>query len=187
VGSPIIVSATKGLVMFAIQSTSRVSAVIAAAGACLLLGACGGGSNGSSASGSSSSGSSSGSSSSAPAPANTATPAKGLLTGHFCTDFITLGTDLGSMDESKIDSSPSAAADAMDQIAADFDGLGKEAPAKIQKAMQTVAAQYSSLGTAARSGKSISDIKKQVNTLEKGGATGAALAKVSSYVETACA
>ena len=38
--------------------------------------------------------------------------AKGLLTGHFCTDFITLGTDLDKMDESKIESSPSAAADA---------------------------------------------------------------------------
>jgi hypothetical protein len=174
--------------MFAIQSTSRVSAVIAAAGACLLLGACGGGSNGTSASGSpsSSSASSGSSSSSAPAPANTATPAKGLLTGHFCKDFVTLGTDLNNMNESKIDSSPTAAADAMDQIAADFDGLGKEAPPKIQKAMHTVASQYSALGAAARSGKSISDLKKQVTNLEKGGATSAALAKVTTYMESSC-
>jgi hypothetical protein len=174
--------------MFAIQSTSRVSAVIAAAGACLLLGACGGGSNGTSASGSSSSSSSSGSSSSAsaPAPANTATPQKGLLTGHFCTDFITLGTDLDKIDESKIESSPSAAADAMDQIAADFDGLGKEAPPKIGKAMHTIASQYSALGNSARSGKSVSDIEKQVNQLEKGGATGAAFQKVTTYMTSSC-
>jgi hypothetical protein len=175
--------------MLAIQSTSRVSAVIAAAGACLLLGACGGGSNGTSASGSpssSSSSSGSSSSSSAPAPANTATPQKGLLTGHFCTDFITLGTDLDKMNESKIDSSPSAAADAMDQIAADFDGLGKEAPPKIQKAMHTIASQYSTLGASARSGKSVSDIEKQVSQLEKGGATGAAFQKVTTYMTSSC-
>jgi hypothetical protein len=174
--------------MFAIQSTSRVSAVIAAAGACLLLGACGGGSNGTSASGSSSGSgsSSSGSSSSAPAPANTAKPAKGLLTGHFCTDFITLGKDLGSIDESKIGSSRSAAAGAMDQIAADFDGLGNEAPAKIQKAMHTIASQYSSLASAARSGTSLSDLKKKVSGLENGGATGAAFEKVTTYMTSSC-
>jgi hypothetical protein len=172
--------------MFAIQSTSRVSAVLAVAGACLLLGACGGGSNGTSASGSSSSGSGSSSSSSAPAPTSTAKPAKGLLTGHFCTDFITLGKDLDSIDESKIGSSRSAAADAMDQIAADFDGLGSEAPAKIKKAMHTIASQYNSLASAARSGTSLSDLKKQVNGLENGGATGAAFEKVTTYMTTSC-
>jgi hypothetical protein len=177
--------------MFAIQSTSRVSAVIAAAGACLLLGACGGGSNGTSAGGSSGSGSGSSSSgssssSSAPAPASTAKPAKGLLTGHFCTDFITLGKDLDSIDESKIGSSRSAAADAMDQIAADFDGLGNEAPAKIQKAMHTIASQYTSLANSARGGKSLSDLKKQVSGLENGGATGAAFEKVTTYMTTSC-
>jgi hypothetical protein len=176
--------------MFAIQSTSRVSAVIAAAGACLLLGACGGGSNGTSASGSSpgsgSSSSGSSSSSSAPAPTSTAKPAKGLLTGHFCTDFITLGKDLDSIDESKIGSSRSAAADAMDQIAADFDGLGNEAPAKIKKAMHTIASQYTSLANSARGGKSLSDLKKQVSGLENGGATGAAFEKVTTYMTTSC-
>jgi hypothetical protein len=175
--------------MLAIKSTSRVSAVIAAAGACLLLGACGGGSNGTAASGSSSPSSASGgssSSSSAPAPTSTATPEKGLLTGHFCTDFITLGSDLDSIDESKINSSRSAAADEMDQIAADFDGLGKEAPPKIRSAMHTIASQYSSLGNAARSGTSISDLKKQVSNLEKGGATGAAFEKVTTYMTTSC-
>jgi hypothetical protein len=172
--------------MFAIQSTSRVSAVIAAAGACLLLGACGGGSNGTSAGGPSSSGSGSSSSSSAPAPTSTAKPAKGLLTGHFCTDFITLGKDLDSIDESKIGSSRSAAADAMDQIAADFDGLGKEAPPKIQKAMHTIASQYTSLANSARGGTSLSDLKKQVGGLENGGATGAAFEKVTTYMTTSC-
>jgi hypothetical protein len=172
--------------MLAIQSTSRVSAAIAAAGACLLLGACGGGSNGTSAGGSSSSSGGSSSSSSAAAPTSTATPAKGLLTGHFCTDFITLGKDLGSIDQSKIGSSRSAAADAMDQIAADFDGLGKEAPPKIQKAMHTIASQYTSLGNAARGGTSLSDLKKQVSGLENGGATGAAFQKVTTYMTTSC-
>jgi len=173
--------------MFAIQSTSRVSAVIAAAGACLLLGACGGGSNGASAGGSSSSsGSGSSPSSSAPAPTSTAKPAKGLLTGHFCTDFITLGKDLDSIDESKIGSSRSAAADAMDQIAADFDGLGKEGPPKIQKAMHTIASQYTSLANSARGGTSLSDLKKQVSGLENGGATGAAFEKVTTYMTTSC-
>jgi hypothetical protein len=97
-----------------------------------------------------------------------------------------MGTDLDNINESKIESSPSAAADAMDQIAADFDGLGKEAPPKIAKAMHTIASQYSSLGDAARSGKSISDLKKQVSQLEKGGATGAAFAKVTTYMESSC-
>lgn len=170
--------------MFAIQSTSRVSAVIAAAGACLLLGACGGGSNGPSASGGSSS-SGSGSSSAA-APASTAKPEKGLLTGHFCTDFITLGKDLDNIDESKLNSSRSAAADEMDQIAADFDGLGGEAPPKIQKAMHTIASQYSSLAKSARGGTSISDLKKQVSGLTSGGATGAAFEKVTTYMTSSC-
>jgi hypothetical protein len=172
--------------MVTIQSTSRVSAAVAAAGACLLLGACGGGSNGPAASGSSPGSGGSSSSSSAPAPASTATPAKGLLTGHFCTDFITLGKDLDSIDESKIGKNRSAAADAMDQIAADFDGLGKEGPPKIQKAMHTIASQYTSLAKAARGGTSLSDLKKQVSGLENGGATGAAFEKVTTYMETSC-
>jgi hypothetical protein len=81
---------------------------------------------------------------------------------------------------------PSTSRDAMDQIAADFDGLGKEAPPKIRDAMHTIASQYSSLGNAARGGTSISDLKKQVGQLEKGGATGAAFEKVTTYMETSC-
>jgi hypothetical protein len=176
--------------MLAIQSTSRVSAVIAAAGACLLLGACGGGSNGTSASGSSSSSpaSSGSSSSSAPAPAHSVAPAKGLLTGDFCKDFIGLGDAVtpSKAEEKKIDTDRSAAADFMDKIAADFDGLGKEGPPKIQKAMHTIASQYTALGDAARSGKSLTDLKKQADQLQSGGATGAAFEKVTTYMESSC-
>src|ERR1700685_3665674 len=85
--------------MLAIRSTPRVSAIVAAgAGACLMLGGCGGGSTGGAASGSSGGASAqASSSSSASAPASTAKAAKGLLTGHFCTDFTHLGTTLGKL------------------------------------------------------------------------------------------
>src|ERR1022692_2972010 len=86
--------------MLAIRSTPRVSAIVAAvAGACLMLGGCGGGSIGGSAppTGSSAGPSAPAGSSSSPAPVSTASAAKGLLTGHFCTDFTHLGQTLGKL------------------------------------------------------------------------------------------
>jgi hypothetical protein len=165
--------------MFATQSTTRVSAVIAAAaGACLLLGACGGGSNGSSASGSSS----------GPAPAITASPSKGLLTGNFCKDFGHLSTAItpSKAQIKEINTSKSAAGNFMDQIAADFDALGKEGPPKIQTAMHTIANQYSSLSAAARSGKSIRELEGQAGKLTTAGATRAAFKVVTTYRGTTC-
>jgi hypothetical protein len=165
--------------MFATQSTTRVSAVIAAAGACLLLGACGGGSNGTSASGSSSAG---------PAPAITGSPSKGLLTGNFCKDFARLSTSItpSKAQIKEINTNKSAAGNFMDQIAADFDGLGKEGPPKIQTAMHTIANQYSSLSAAARSGKSIQELEGQAGKLTTAGATRAAFKVVTTYRGTAC-
>jgi hypothetical protein len=169
--------------MFATQSTTRVSAVIAAAGACLLLGACGGGSNGTSASGSSS-----GSSSSGPAPAITGSPSKGLLTGNFCKDFGRLSTAIAPSKAQikEINTNKSAAGNFMDQIAADFDGLGKEGPPKIQTAMHTIANQYSSLSAAARSGKSIQQLEGDAGKLTTAGATRAAFKVVTTYRGTTC-
>jgi hypothetical protein len=174
--------------MLAFQPPPRVFAAIAAAGACLLLGACGGGSNGASAGSSPASSPSSSSSSPAAAPASSVAPAKGLLTGDFCKDFLTLGKDVApsAAESKKIDTSRSAAADFMDQIAADFDGLGREGPPKVRKAMHTIASQYSALGDAARSGKPLSDLKTQASKLENGGATGAAFQKVTTYMTSSC-
>jgi hypothetical protein len=163
--------------MLAIRSTPRIfAAAAAAAGACLLLGACGG----SAASGSGSS--------STPAASSVA-PSKGLLTGHFCTDFSSLGkivSNVSPAQAAKMDSSRSAAATYMRQIAADFDGLGKEAPAKIQKLMKVIASQYSSTADAADNGVSLPQLKKMASGLGSTGASGRAFHQLITDIATTC-
>jgi hypothetical protein len=160
--------------MLAIRSTPRV--VAAAAAACLLLGACGG----SAASGSGST-SSSGTSSAA--------PSKGLLTGHFCTDFSSLGkivSHVSAAQSAKLDHSRPAAVAYLRQIAADFDGLGKEAPPKVEKLMHVIAGKYKSVADAAASGTSLAQLKTMGNDLGTTGASGAAFRQLITYVGTNC-
>ena len=179
--------------MLAIRSTPRVAAIVAAvAGACLMLGGCGGGSIGgsSAAAGNSASASAPASgSSSAPAPASTATAAKGLLTGHFCTDFTHLGTTLGKLtpaQQKNIGQNRTLAVAFLEQAAADFNGLAGEAPAKAKPFMQTLGSEYQALASAAGSGISLAQLKGQTKNLDTTGKTGAAFRQLVQYMITAC-
>jgi hypothetical protein len=152
----------EGLVMLSTRSTPRIFAAAAAAGTCLLLGACGGSA-------------ASGSGSSATSGASSVAPSKGLLTGHFCTDFSSLGkivSHVSPAQAAQLDHSRPAAEAYLRQIAADFDGLSEEAPAKIQKLMHTIAGQYSSTADAATGGESLTQLKNMAGSL---GSTGASV------------
>jgi hypothetical protein len=148
--------------MLAIRSTPGTIAAAAATAACLLLGACGGST-------------ASDSGSSATSGASSVAPSKGLLTGHFCTDFSSLGKIVSNVSPAQavnLDHSRPAAQAYLRQIAADFDGLGKEAPAKIQKIMHTIAGQYSSTADSATGGESLTQLKTMARRL---GSTGASV------------
>jgi hypothetical protein len=152
----------EGFVMLSTRSTPRIFAAAAAAGTCLLLGACGGSA-------------ASGSGSSATSGASSVALSKGLLTGHFCTDFSSLGkivSHVSPAQAAQLDHSRPAAEAYLRQIAADFDGLSEEAPAKIQKLMHTIAGQYSSTADAATGGESLTQLKSMAGSL---GSTGASL------------
>jgi hypothetical protein len=183
--------------MLAIRSTPRVAAIVAAvAGACLMLGGCGGGSIGGSAATGSSGGasapagsSSSSSSSSSPAPVSTASVAKGLLTGHFCTDFTHLGTTLGKLTPAQsknIEQNRGEAVAFLQQAAADFNGLANEAPGKVGPFMHTLAAEYQTLASAAGSGASLSQLKNEAKDVDSVGKSGAAFRQLIQYLVTAC-
>jgi hypothetical protein len=180
--------------MLAIRSTPRVSAIVAAvAGACLMLGGCGGGSIGGSAatgsSGGTSSAGSGSSSSSSPAPVSTASAAKGLLTGHFCADFTHLGTTLGKLTPAQsknIEQNRPEAVAFLAQAAADFNGLANEAPGKVGPFMHTLAAEYQSLASAAGSGASLTQLKNEAKNVDSVGKSGAAFRQLIQYLVTAC-
>jgi hypothetical protein len=177
--------------MLAIRSTPRVAAIVAAvAGACLMLGGCGGGSTGgSAATGSSAGASASAASSSSPAPVSTASAAKGLLTGHFCTDFTHLGTTLGKLTPAQsknIEQNRPEAVAFLEQAAADFNGLANEAPGKVGPFMHTLAAEYQSLASAAGSGASLSQLKNEAKNVDSVGKSGAAFRQLIQYLVTAC-
>jgi hypothetical protein len=179
--------------MLAIRSTPRVSAIAAAvAGACLMLGGCGGGSIGGSAAGSSGSSagaSASAASSSSPAPVSTASAAKGLLTGHFCTDFTHLGQTLGKLTPAQsknLEQNRGEAVAFLAQAAADFNGLANEAPGKVGPLMHTLAAEYQSLASAAGSGASLSQLKNEAKNVDSVGKSGAAFRQLIQYLVTSC-
>ena len=180
--------------MLAIRSTPRVAAIVAAvAGACLMLGGCGGGSIGGSAatgsSGAASSAGASSSSSSSPAPVSTASAAKGLLTGHFCTDFTHLGTTLGKLTPAQsksIEQNRGEAVAFLQQAAADFNGLANEAPGKVGPFMHTLAAEYQSLASDAGTGASLSQLKNEAKNVDSVGKSGAAFRQLIQYLVTAC-
>jgi hypothetical protein len=162
--------------MLVIRSTPRIFAAAAAAGACLLLGACGGST-------------ASGSGGTSSTPASSVAPSKGLLTGHFCPDFQRLGKIVSHVtpaQAAQLDHSRPAAEAYLRQIAADFDGLGKEASPKIQKLMHTIASQYSSTAEAAASGESLAQLKKRASDLGSTGTSGAAFHQLITYMATAC-
>jgi hypothetical protein len=177
--------------MLAIRSTPRVAAIVAAvAGACLMLGGCGGGSiGGSAASGSSAGASASATSSSSPAPVSTASAAKGLLTGHFCTDFTHLGTTLGKLTPAQsknIEQNRPEAVAFLEQAAADFNGLANEAPGKVGPFMHTLAAEYQTLASAAGSGASLTQLKNEAKNVDTVGKSGTAFRQLVQYLVTAC-
>jgi hypothetical protein len=175
--------------MFAIRSTRWVSGLAAAAaGTCLLLSACGGGSNGTPASGSGTAASGSGGSSSAPASSGTVAPSKGLLTGHFCKDLTNLGkvSNLTPAQAKKIGNDRPAAVAYLKQAAADFDGLGSEGPPKVQKFMHVLADEYASLADLASSGASLAQLKAKSKGVETDGASGQAFRQLIQYVGSAC-
>jgi hypothetical protein len=177
----------EGLFMFAIRSTQRVpglAVAAAAVGTCLLLGACGGGSNGTAASGSGGSSSSS----SAPASSSSVAPDKGLLTGHFCKDLTNLGkvSKLTAAQAKKIGSDRPAMVAYMRKAAADFEGLGQEGGPKVQKFMHVLATQYTDLANLAGSGASLSKLKASAAGVETSGASGQAFKELIQYVGTTC-
>jgi hypothetical protein len=173
----------EGLFMFAIRSTRRVPGIaVAAVGACLLLGACGGGSSGTAASGSG------GSSSSAPASSSSVAPDKGLLTGHFCKDLTNLGkvSKLTAAQSKQISNDRPAMVAYMKRAAADFDGLGKEGGPKVQKFMHVLATQYTELADLAGSGASLTKLKAKAAGVETAGASGQAFKQLIQYVGSTC-
>ena len=177
--------------MLAIRSTPRVAAIVAAvAGSCLMLGGCGGGSiGGSAATGSSAGTSGPAASSSSPAPVSTASAAKGLLTGHFCTDFTHLGQTLGKLTPAQyknIEQNRPEAVAFLEQAAADFNGLANEAPGKVGPFMHTLASEYQSLASAAGSGASLSQLKNEAKNVDTVGKSGAAFRQLIQYLVTAC-
>jgi hypothetical protein len=177
--------------MLAIRSTPRVSAIVAAvAGACLLLGGCGGGSLGAAAAGSSAGASAAGStpaaSSSAPALSGLPTP---KLTGHFCTDLNNMGKNMPKIpagDKNDLAALEANGGQLFKEAAAYFNALANEAPPQAGPELKIIAAAYSSMAGGNITAGSVAQLEKQMASVTTHGKTGQAFLSLITYISTHC-
>jgi hypothetical protein len=143
-----------------LRSTPGTAAIAAAAaGLCLLLGACSGGSATSAANTSAPSSGASASSSATPSSASSSTAGSGGsttsapaavstagLTGNFCKDFTRMSENLGKLpqptDQGNLAADQADARRIITQAEANFNGLATEAPPTVAAAIHNITAQY---------------------------------------------
>jgi hypothetical protein len=179
--------------MLAIRSTPRVAAIVAAvAGACLLLGGCGGGSSGgtaaagSSASASAPAASSAPASSSAPALAGLPTP---KLTGHFCTDLDNMGKNLPKVpagDKNDLAALEANGGQLFKKASAYFTALANEAPPQAATELKLIASAYTSMASGGINASSLAQLEKQMGSVTTHGKSGQAFLGLVTYIETHC-
>lgn len=171
--------------MFAIRSTPRLAA-IAAAGACLMLSGCGGGSTGGSTAGSSSGGTAAASSSSGPALSGLPSA---KLTGHFCKDFSNISHNLpkvSAADKNNLAALQANGGQFFTSAAAYFNGLAAEAPPQAAAQLKIIAAAYTSLASGSISASSVKQVEKQMESITTSGKTGQAFIGLVTYLTTHC-
>jgi hypothetical protein len=188
--------------MLAIRSTTRVSAIIAAAGACLMLAGCGGGSvPGASAAAPASSSAAVGGSSSAAAPASSS-PAAGSssapavagytapkLTGHFCTDLDNMGNNLPKVpaaDKESLAALEANGGQLFKEFAGYFTSLANEAPPQAAPELRIIAAAYASMGNGNLTASSVAQLTQQMEGITTHGQTGKAFLSLITYISTHC-
>jgi hypothetical protein len=169
----------------------RLAALVVSvvAGACVTLAGCGGNPSGSSGSGTSVSGGVNIPASST-SPSASATSGSGKLTGDFCNDFKNIGEHVkvpanvtGSLSELRQNGVP-----ALNTVAAYFDALAGEAPAKAGQELRVIAADYRALAASITSGNtnSLSKVVSQMENLTTNGASGTAFRQLIAYMATKC-
>lgn len=176
--------------MLAIRSTPRVAAIVAAvAGACLMLGGCGGSSAGGTAAGSTSSAAPAGGSS----PASSAPSVPGFalpkLTGNFCTDLNKMGSNLPKIpakDKDNLAGLEANGGQLFKEAAAYFTALANEAPAQAGPELKIIANAYTSIANGGISAGSVSQLEKQMQGITTQGKTGQAFISLITYVSTHC-
>jgi hypothetical protein len=187
--------------MLAIRSTTRVSAIIAAAGACLMLAGCGGGSvPGASAAAPASSSAAVGGSSSAAAPASSSPAASSSvpavagysapkLTGHFCTDLDNMGNNLPKVpaaDKESLAALEANGGQLFKEFAAYFTSLANEAPPQAAPELRIIAAAYASMGNGNLTASSVAQLTQQMEGITTHGQTGKAFLSLITYISTHC-
>jgi hypothetical protein len=158
------------------------------AGACLALAGCGGSS-------SSSGGSGTSGGVNIPAGSNTSSPAaapsgSSALSGKFCTDFQKVGEQV-RLPANATDSTSALkkyGVPDLNKVAAYFDSLAAEAPAKPAQELRVIAADYRALAASISSGDtgSIGKVVSKMENLTTSGASGTAFRQLIAYMVTQC-
>jgi hypothetical protein len=114
----------------------------------------------------------------------------GKLTGNFCNDFKTIGTNfqLPASAQSSVSTAQHQGVQYLNKLKAYFTGLAKEAPPSVSKDLRTIAAEYQSISAAitSKSLNSLSKIEQQVQNLTTNGASGTAFRSLIAYLVTKC-
>jgi hypothetical protein len=177
--------------MPAARRAALVISVVASA--CVALAGCSGSSSssgGTSGSGGSASGGPNQPAGFSSSPPTVPIPNSNQLTGKFCDDFKSVGAHVtlpanatGSLSDLQKHGVP-----AINQVAAYFDGLAAEAPAKPAQALRVIAADYKALATSISSGNSgsVSKAVSQMQNLTTNGSSGNAFRELISYMVTKC-
>jgi hypothetical protein len=157
------------------------------AGACVALAGCSGSST--------SSGGSASGGVNIPAGSNTSSPAaapsgSAALSGKFCTDFRNVAEQVrlpANATSSQSDLRKYGVPD-LNKMAAYFDGLAAEAPAKPAQSLRVIAADYKALAASISSGNtgSLSKAVSQMENLTTNGASGNAFRQLIAYMVTQC-
>jgi hypothetical protein len=125
-----------------------------------------------------------------PTPAGGGAGSVGKLTGNFCTDLKSIGTNfqLPASAQSSASAAQAQGVRYLNKLNAYFTGLAKEAPPQVAKDLRTIAADFQATSSAISSNSlnSPSKIEQQLQNVTTNGATGTAFRNLIGYLITKC-
>jgi hypothetical protein len=125
-----------------------------------------------------------------PTPTGVAAGSVGKLTGNFCNDFKSIGTNfqLPASAQSSTSAAQTQGVRYLNKLDAYFTGLAKEAPPQVANDLRTIAADFQSTSSAisSKSLNSLPKIEQKLQNLTTNGATGTAFRNLIGYLVTKC-